>query len=301
MSLILEALRKSEAERRRGQAPGLFVEQVPVPTRRRSRTPVWAWGMVVMLAGVLLAWGWREFGGRGTAGGATTPGGSSSAPAAQVSAAATAASATPDGASPRDAVAGDGSALPQSPSHPLPPGAAPQGDGASTTKAPAAAATFGAATDTPTPQAPGAVSRPASGVAPDAASASAATSSPAVAAVPGQSPASVEAGRPIDDAAPVATAPSRLSPEAPPAIADTADEPPLPRLSELPGDERSQLPALKLSMHVFAEDPAQRFVILDGKRLREGDSPAAGVVLEAIRRDGLVISVNGRRLLLARP
>ncbi|KFN48179.1 hypothetical protein N787_06980 [Arenimonas metalli CF5-1] len=61
------------------------------------------------------------------------------------------------------------------------------------------------------------------------------------------------------------------------------------------------MPPLKLSMHVFAEAPAQRFVILDGQRLGEGASPAAGIVLEEIRREGLVISVNGQRLLLARP
>ncbi|WP_146907237.1 general secretion pathway protein GspB [Arenimonas daejeonensis] len=81
---------------------------------------------------------------------------------------------------------------------------------------------------------------------------------------------------------------------------DTTDDP-LPRLAELPASDRAQLPPLKLSMHVYAEDPAQRFVILDGKRLHEGASPAAGLVLEQIRRDGLVLSVNGQRVLLARP
>ena len=52
MSLILEALRKSEDERRRGQAPGLFVEQVRVPVRDRARTPAWAWALMLLLAGV---------------------------------------------------------------------------------------------------------------------------------------------------------------------------------------------------------------------------------------------------------
>ena len=62
MSLILEALRKSEAERRRGQAPGLFVEQMPTATRQTAKTPGWAWALVGLLALVLAAWGWREFG-----------------------------------------------------------------------------------------------------------------------------------------------------------------------------------------------------------------------------------------------
>jgi general secretion pathway protein B len=75
----------------------------------------------------------------------------------------------------------------------------------------------------------------------------------------------------------------------------------VPGLAALPASERAALPPLKLSMHVFADDPAKRFVILDGQRLGQGSSPAAGVVLEEIRRDGLVLSVNGQRLLLARP
>ena len=75
----------------------------------------------------------------------------------------------------------------------------------------------------------------------------------------------------------------------------------LPSLASLDAATRAQLPPLKLSMHVFAEAPAQRFVILDGQRLGEGASPATGIVLEEIRREGLVISVNGQRLLLARP
>lgn len=75
----------------------------------------------------------------------------------------------------------------------------------------------------------------------------------------------------------------------------------LPGLNALPATDRAALPPLKLSMHVYADAPAQRFVILDGQRLVEGASPASGVVLEEIRRDGLVLSVNGQRLLLARP
>ena len=42
MSLILEALRRSEAERQRGKAPGLFVEQQALARRRRRQAPAWA-------------------------------------------------------------------------------------------------------------------------------------------------------------------------------------------------------------------------------------------------------------------
>ena len=43
MSLILEALRKSEAQRRRAQAPDLRAELPPAPLQRRVAIPAWAW------------------------------------------------------------------------------------------------------------------------------------------------------------------------------------------------------------------------------------------------------------------
>ena len=60
MSLILEALRRSEAERRRGKAPGLFVEQ-QVPARRRRDVPAWALAAAaIVLLAVAAGWAWRE-------------------------------------------------------------------------------------------------------------------------------------------------------------------------------------------------------------------------------------------------
>jgi general secretion pathway protein B len=60
MSLILDALRKSEAERRRGEAPGLF-SALPTPgarvVPRRSNRPAWIASVLVALA-VLAAVAW---------------------------------------------------------------------------------------------------------------------------------------------------------------------------------------------------------------------------------------------------
>ena len=67
------------------------------------------------------------------------------------------------------------------------------------------------------------------------------------------------------------------------------------RLSDLGTEERQQLPALKLSMHMWNDTPAQRFVILDGQRLGEGDRIGDAVV-EQITRDGAILAWNGRRL-----
>ena len=88
---------------------------------------------------------------------------------------------------------------------------------------------------------------------------------------------------------------------APAALAVPAEADILPRLADLPGNERAALPPLKLTMHVYADDPAARFVILDGRRLGEGGMLGEGVLVREIRRDGVVLESGGRALLLPRP
>ena len=98
--------------------------------------------------------------------------------------------------------------------------------------------------------------------------------------------------------------PVPATPPAPPAAAVApapGPGPTLPRLGDLPAGERNALPPLKVSMHVYADEPAQRFVIVDGRRHVEGDVVAEGLVVGEIRRDGVVLSLHGRALLLPRP
>jgi general secretion pathway protein B len=75
---------------------------------------------------------------------------------------------------------------------------------------------------------------------------------------------------------------------------------PHPPIAVLAASERAALPPLKLSMHVWNSDPGKRFAIIDGQRVTEGGSAGAGVI-EEIRRDGVVLNINGRRVLLPRP
>jgi general secretion pathway protein B len=79
------------------------------------------------------------------------------------------------------------------------------------------------------------------------------------------------------------------------------DEPALLALTDLSADERSNLPALRVTMHVYADAPAQRFMIIDGQRVGEGARLADGVILVRIRHDGAEIDAHGRRLLLPKP
>ncbi len=71
-------------------------------------------------------------------------------------------------------------------------------------------------------------------------------------------------------------------------------------MAEMPVDQRQQLPALKLSMHVYSSESGKRFAIIDGQRVNEGSVIGAAVV-EEIRQDGVVLSMQGQSYLLPRP
>ncbi|MEO8671792.1 MAG: general secretion pathway protein GspB [Tahibacter sp.] len=69
---------------------------------------------------------------------------------------------------------------------------------------------------------------------------------------------------------------------------------------ELPLNVRKDLPVLKLTMHVYSSEPAQRFVVLNGNRQVEGDDLGAEVKLSEIRADGVVLEFHGQRFLVPR-
>jgi general secretion pathway protein B len=55
----------------------------------------------------------------------------------------------------------------------------------------------------------------------------------------------------------------------------------------------TQLPDLRLDLHVYDPDPAKRFVFLNMRKLREGESLAEGVRLDAITQNGARFSYRG--------
>ncbi len=69
---------------------------------------------------------------------------------------------------------------------------------------------------------------------------------------------------------------------------------------ELPLEVRRELPALDLSMLVYSEDVRHRFVLINGERYREGDSLGDGARLEEIRRNGALVEFRNYRILLGR-
>ena len=92
-------------------------------------------------------------------------------------------------------------------------------------------------------------------------------------------------------------------PTPPPPQPVAAAAPPLEQLPaywQLPYNVRKELPALKLSMHVYSATPAQRFVVLNGNRQVEGDELGGEVRVTEIRSDGVVLSFQGQRFLVPR-
>ena len=69
---------------------------------------------------------------------------------------------------------------------------------------------------------------------------------------------------------------------------------------ELPDAIRTDLPEMKYSVLVYANNPGDRFVLINGQRLGEGGSVLPGLVVKEIRRDGVVFSYRLYQFLVAR-
>jgi general secretion pathway protein B len=69
----------------------------------------------------------------------------------------------------------------------------------------------------------------------------------------------------------------------------------LPRLADLSADLKAQLPALNLSGATYAENPALRMLIANGRVVQEGQEAAPGVVLESIGPRSAVLNHRGTR------
>ena len=79
--------------------------------------------------------------------------------------------------------------------------------------------------------------------------------------------------------------------------------PVLPRIDNLPTaqDLVAQgvpLPPLQLLLLAYDDAPANRYVLLNARRLREGDEVADGIRVESIVPRGVVLNANGRRFVL---
>jgi len=223
MSFILDALKKSEAERNRKSGPVLMDMRIAHP---RRRLPLWVWIIAIVLVANLALLGYVLLRG--------------SPPSPATETAGTGAGGT---------VAG-GTVVPATAAAPPPIVVAPPTGGTATSALPEPALPA-------TPAATGGVVMQSNEVVSPGNTGSSGTAS------------SIEAA------------------------ADPGD-------NSLPTDEdlRSAgvgIPELRMSLHVYDNQPANRFVLLNSTRLHEGQETADGVRVERITPTGIVLSHRGRR------
>ncbi len=77
-----------------------------------------------------------------------------------------------------------------------------------------------------------------------------------------------------------------------PQVADNARP---AEFSALPLHEQGRIPAHRLSVHVYTKDPGKRFVILNSRRMGEGETNQDGLKVESIEHKGVVLSYQGVR------
>lgn len=264
MSLVLDALKKADAERERERSavPGLHARPLPLAEAPPARTsPALAWGVAAVAVGVAGALGWQLL--RPTAAPVAAPVVRSASDAAPMAAAGSAAA----GGAPT-------APIPAPVPAPAPAPVAAPAPGPAPAPAPAALrATPPAPAPAPEPPRPSAA-RPATPPVPAPPPATARSTAPAPA------PAAVPAPRPAPE------------PESP-ALRETDrvyDD-----LQALPEDVRRNLPRLTIGGAMYSESPANRMLIVNGQLFRENDRLADDLVLEQIALKSAVLRYRNYR------
>lgn len=70
---------------------------------------------------------------------------------------------------------------------------------------------------------------------------------------------------------------------------------PQPGLPGLPPPPQQSIPDYRLTVHVYSADPERRFVIINSRKMREGERSRKDLLVEEITPDGAVLEYKGRR------
>lgn len=266
MSFILDALRKSEHERQRQGGPGLAEVPAAAP---RTRTSVWAAAAVVLLIANLAAIGILMLR-RGRADDGVAPAATASVATAPKASA---------GIVPTDSVAAPAVSVAPPPPVARQPAVStvPPTAGANTPPMLQPADGFAAGTRNPLA---------------DEVGGDAMLGDPVLA----ERAASVPSGPPAVTAYP--THPGSVVYEPLPGAGDTG----APASADLPtvDDVATDVPEMHVDLHVYSANPQERFVFVNKRRYREGETLQEGPRIEEITRDGVVLSQHGRRFILPR-
>ncbi len=125
---------------------------------------------------------------------------------------------------------------------------------------------------------------------------------PVVVASPTETITKATASAPDSNSADLARAPSTAVPSVA-AQSATSTAPP-PSLSTVPTRDQqlaagASLPPATLNLHVFDADRTKRFVLLNGERLREGDTSRDGLDVISITPEGVVLSYGNASFALS--
>jgi general secretion pathway protein B len=74
----------------------------------------------------------------------------------------------------------------------------------------------------------------------------------------------------------------------------------LPDWQELPTELRQQMTAFRLEMHRWHEDPSQRFVLINGRRIEEDGVVGQELWVREIRAEGVVMQFRNLRFFKSR-
>jgi len=101
-------------------------------------------------------------------------------------------------------------------------------------------------------------------------------------------------------------APVPVTPGAPPAVVPPAPQPVpaapsgVPTWDDLSLEFRSGFTLPRIDVHVYADNPARRFILVDLEKYREGDTLASGAVVEKISPEGVQLYYQGTKFLVER-
>lgn len=281
MSILLDALRKSEERRRLGQAPDIHSPEAGGQAQASSRR-WWLWGSMIALVGLVAAWvGWQQLGTTETVPGAAVESAAVAGAGAESAAGVEAEPAQePAGSSPVSGVV----AAAQSPVESLSADQGARTDAAVTSSSRSASKQSRVNRSFTEFQAP---------------------QEEVAEAAPGNVPAAGSEETPVAAEPATPAEKTLLSDEARPrAPENAAPGAPDPRTTEpisfweLPQKIRDSLPDLRITVLVYAERPEDRFLLMAGNRVVEKDQLPDGVVLDEIRRDGAVFTYRNYRFLV---
>jgi general secretion pathway protein B len=131
-----------------------------------------------------------------------------------------------------------------------------------------------------------------------------ATVSPAARPSPSPPSATARKDSPSKPAPPEPSRPSGAAgqetpPKSVPARSVSSGPEPAPLLDTLPAGARRGLPARSLDLHAYSPDADKRFIVVNGRRYREGEQLGEGPVLETVTATGAILRQGGQRFRLS--